>query len=183
MNKTKRNQKIKIDKLETTLGKLEQLKEKPQSEFNLRQSIYYLKDELKSALKKGYSYQDLSDILAEQEILVSAATLRQHLNDIDNQSVSQRKKKKSTSKITSSSITTNNSQESARDSSNRITNQSNKVGSKNSSNSTPKAEVKSSDRIEKKPAKSKSAQDKNVEDKPTVLSGSHKDLSKEFNQY
>ena len=62
-NKTKRYQKIKIEKLETAFSKLEQLESKPQSEFNLRESIYYLRNQLKSALKKGYSYEDLSDII------------------------------------------------------------------------------------------------------------------------
>ena len=183
MIETKRYQKIQIDQLETALSKLEELEEKPQSEFNLRESIYYLRDNLKSALKKGYSYQDLSNILAEQEILVSAATLKQHLSDIEHQSASSRKKNKPASKIVSPSIAINNSQESAKDSSNRATNQSHKVGSKNSSNSTAKAEVKSSSRIEKKPAKNSSALDKNVDERSAVLSGSHKDLSHEFNQY
>ena len=183
MIETKRYQKIQIDKLETTISKLEKLEDKPQSEFNLRESIYYLRDNLKSALKKGYSYQDLSNILAEQEILVSAATLKQHLNDIEQKSASPRKKNKSTSKIASPSFASDNSQESAQDSSNQATNQSHKVGSENSSNSTAKAEVKSSNRIEKKPAKNSSALDKNVDERPAVLSGSHKDLSHEFNQY
>ena len=115
--------------------------------------------------------------------MVSAATLRQHLNDIDNKSASQRKKNKPAPKIVSPRGATDNCQESAKDSFNRTTNQSNKVGSKNSSNSPPKAEVKSSNRTEKKPALSKSAPDKNVEEQPAVLSGSHKDLSNEFNQY
>ncbi|MGK7952892.1 MAG: hypothetical protein AB4368_29910, partial [Xenococcaceae cyanobacterium] len=83
MVKTKPNQKIHVDKLQTTLAKLGQLKEKPKSELNLRESIYYLRDKLKSALKKGYSYQDLSEILAEQEILISAATLKQYLTEIN----------------------------------------------------------------------------------------------------
>ena len=41
MVKTKPNQKIHVDKLQTTLEKLGQLKEKPKSELNLRESIYY----------------------------------------------------------------------------------------------------------------------------------------------
>ena len=183
MIKTKRYQKIQIDQLKTALSKLEELEAKPQSEFNLLESIYYLRDNLKSALKKGYSYQDLSNILAEQEILVSAATLKQHLSDIEHKSASSRKKNKPASKIVSPNIAINNSQESAQDSDNRATNQSHKVGSANSSNSTAKAEVKSSSRIENKPALRKSALDKNVDERPAVLSGSHKDLSHEFNQY
>ncbi|VEP12906.1 conserved hypothetical protein [Hyella patelloides LEGE 07179] len=92
MVKTKPNQKIHVDKLKTTLDKLGQLKEKPKSELTLRESIYFLRDKLKSALKKGYSYQDLSSILEEQEILISASTLKQYLMDINKESESRRKK-------------------------------------------------------------------------------------------
>ncbi len=95
MVKTKANQKIHIDKLKTTLDKLGQLKEKPKEELTLRESIYFLRDKLKSALKKGYSYQDLSEILEEQEILVSASTLKQYLIEINKESASRRKRSKS----------------------------------------------------------------------------------------
>ena len=101
--KTKQNQKIHVDKLQTTLTKLGQLKEKPKSELNLRESIYFLRDKLKSALKKGYSYQDLSEILAEQDILISATTLKQYLAEINKQSAARKKriKSKQSQKVTS----------------------------------------------------------------------------------
>ena len=95
MVKTKPNQKIHVDKLQTTLDKLGQLKEKPKEELTLRDSIDFLRDKLKSALKKGYSYQDLSEILAEQEIKISAATLKQYLTEINKQSASRKKRSKS----------------------------------------------------------------------------------------
>ena len=91
MVKTKPNQKINVDKLQTTLDKLCQLKEKPKEELSLRESIYCLRDKLKSALRKGYSHQDLSEILAEKEILISAATLKQYLTEINKQSASRKK--------------------------------------------------------------------------------------------
>lgn len=77
----KPNQKISFEKLEATLVKLEQLEEKEKEALTLRESIYFLRDKLTSALKKGYSYQDLSDLLEEQGILVSAATLKQYLTE------------------------------------------------------------------------------------------------------
>ncbi len=105
MVKTKANQKIHIDKLKTTLDKLGQLKEKPKEELTLRESIYFLRDKLKSALKKGYSYQDLSEILEEQGILISASTLKQYLTDINKESASRRKRSKSgQTKISKSSL-------------------------------------------------------------------------------
>ena len=81
MGSAKPNQKIHVDKLETTLNFLDQLDKKEQEELTLRESIYYLRDKLKSALKKGYSYQDLSELLEQQQILVSAATLKQYLTE------------------------------------------------------------------------------------------------------
>lgn len=95
MVKTKANQKINIDKLQITFDKLEQLKEKPKSELTLRESIYFLRDKLHSALKKGYSYEDLSEILEEQDILISASTLKQYLTEISKESASRKKRSKS----------------------------------------------------------------------------------------
>ena len=99
MVKTKANQKIHIDKLKTTLDKLGQLKEKPKEELTLRESIYFLRDKLKSALKKGYSYQDLSGILEEQGILISASTLKQYLTDITKESASRKEKEVSQEEV------------------------------------------------------------------------------------
>ena len=95
MAKTKPNQKIHVDKLQTTLDKLGQLETKPKQELTLRESIYFLRDKLKKALKKGYSYQDLSEILEEQEILISASTLKNYLMEINKESSSRKKRSKS----------------------------------------------------------------------------------------
>ena len=55
----------------------------PKEELSLRESIYLLRDKLRNALKKGYIYQDLSELLEEKEILISAATLKQYLTAIE----------------------------------------------------------------------------------------------------
>ena len=81
MTSTKRNQKISLETLETTLETLDNLSEKKQKEMTLRQSVHFLRDKLQKALKKGYTYQDLSEILEQQEILISAATLKQYLTE------------------------------------------------------------------------------------------------------
>ncbi len=81
MTSTKRNQKISLETLETTLETLDNLSEKKQKEMTLRQSVHFLRDKLQKALKKGYTYQDLSEILQQQEILISAATLKQYLTE------------------------------------------------------------------------------------------------------
>lgn len=87
MASAKPNQKIHIDKLQATLEKLEQLEQKQQEELTLRESIYLLRDKLRAALKKGYSYQDLSEILEQQGILVSAATLKQYLTESSKEAI------------------------------------------------------------------------------------------------
>lgn len=81
MATAKPNQKIDIDKLQVTLGELEKLEPKPKSSLTMRESIYFLREQLKSALKKGYSYQDLSELLEQQQIVISAATLKQYLTE------------------------------------------------------------------------------------------------------
>ncbi|HCF28656.1 MAG TPA: hypothetical protein DEV81_15965 [Cyanobacteria bacterium UBA11049] len=81
MATAKPNQKIHVDKLQATLSKLEQLDVKQKEELTLRESIYLLRDKLRAALNKGYSYEDLSEILEGQGILVSAATLKQYLTE------------------------------------------------------------------------------------------------------
>ena len=83
MANAKPGQKISIEKLQTTLVELERLAEKPKEELTLRESIYFLRDKLRNALKKGYSYQDLSYLLEQQEIRISAATLKQYLTEIE----------------------------------------------------------------------------------------------------
>lgn len=83
MASAKPGQKIPLDKLQATLGELERLSEKPKEELSLRESIYFLREKLRLALKKGYSYQDLSELLEQQEILISAATLKQYLTEIE----------------------------------------------------------------------------------------------------
>jgi len=83
MASTKVNQKIPIDTVQVTLDKLDKLESKPKDELTLRESITLLSDKLHSALKKGYSYQDLAEILETQKILISATTLKQYLSEID----------------------------------------------------------------------------------------------------
>lgn len=95
MASSKTVQKIHIDKLQATLDKLEQLEQKPKEELSVRESIYFLRDKLRSAMKKGYSYQDLSEILAAQEILISAATLKQYLTESSKEAIKSRRSVKS----------------------------------------------------------------------------------------
>ncbi len=197
MVKTKPNQKIHVDKLQTTLAKLGQLKEKPKSELNLRESIYYLREKLKSALKKGYSYQDLSEILAEQEILISAATLKQYLTEINKQSaarkkrISSRQSQKSTSSSDESSSSkssedlTKSNDESNQDSLQAEPDNLKQVESTSHTDSQSDVETsKSNNQKESSTNQTKTkGSSKSIKTKPQALSGSNVDLSSEFNQY
>lgn len=83
MVRTTPGQKIPLDKLQATLSTLEKLEQKAKDELSLRESIAFLSEKLQSALKKGYSYQDLVEILVQQEIKISAATLKQYLTELE----------------------------------------------------------------------------------------------------
>ncbi len=173
MTKSRRNQRIKIDKLKATSNKLENLKQKPKQELNLRESILYLKDKIKAALKKGYSYQDLAEILVEQDIVVSAATLKKYLTESNTQS---KKRSKQSSPLPQ--------QKSTQDLDNTKNKREAKVEPKNNSGSPSKSRAKQlSEGDSNKTTKSTSTSGKTNKDKLVVLSGLKDDLSNEFNQY
>jgi hypothetical protein len=145
---------------------LEQLSTKPKSELTLRESILFLKDKLTAALKKGYNYQDLSEILSEQDILVSAATLKLYLTDISKKSSSRKRKDKS------SSIKTV------------------KVSQKTSTSVTDPQEDENSsfedvqtNRIGKEKLAGNNQTKKATKSKPKVLSSFDDDLESEFNSF
>ena len=128
---------------------------------------------IKAALKKGYSYQDLAEILVEQDIVISAATLQKYLTESNNQS---KKRSKQSSP--------HRQQKSTQDLSNTRNEREAKVESRNNSASTSKSREKQlSKHSSNKTTKSTSASNKNNKDKLVVLSGSKEDLSNEFNQY
>jgi hypothetical protein len=182
MVRTKPGQKIHVDTLNTALSKLEQLETKPKSELNLRESIFFLKDKLNSALKKGYSYQDLSEILSEQQILISAATLKQYLTDMSKKnSSSRRKREQSVSSRSSSSGNESSSSSNANldaQTSTNVTNSKEELAPSNSQSVINSLEgSNSSDSKGSKSIKTKA----NTKVQPKVFSGFDDDLSGDFN--
>jgi hypothetical protein len=190
MVKTKPGQKINVTQLQTTFDKLERLETKPKSELTLRESILFLKDKLTAALKKGYSYQDLSEILSEQEILISAATLKLYLTDISKKSSSRKSRGRSSSSTSSQRSTIVNSSKEvlaaakSTTGTNRmkpveVSEQAVKKDSTSSDNSssllTNQETIADSQSIDNKPSKTKS--------KSKVLSDFDDDLSSEFNSF
>jgi hypothetical protein len=174
MVRTKSGQKIHVDTLQTALNKLEQLETKPKSELNLRESIFFLKDKLNSALKKGYSYQDLSEVLSEQQILISAATLKQYLTDMSKKNSSSRRKRDQSGNQSSSS---SNAKLDAQTSINVTDSQSELAHSNSQSEINSLEGSNSSDSKGLTSIKTKAKT--NV--KPKVFSGFDDDLSGDFN--
>ena len=58
---------------------LQDLPEKPKDLFSLRDAVAQLQDVIKDALSKGYSYEDVAALLAEQTIVISPATLKRYV--------------------------------------------------------------------------------------------------------
>ena len=95
MVRTSPRQKSPIDKLQVTLASLEKLEEKDKEELSLPESVYFfMRVQLESALKKGYSYQNLSENLKTQKIKVSAATFKQYLTEIEEEKRSDKREVK-----------------------------------------------------------------------------------------
>lgn len=188
MASAKSNQKIHVDKLQVALEKLSQLEEKPKEELTLRESVYFLRDKLKSALKKGYSYQDLSEILQEQKILISAATLKQYLTESNKEAasrkrVSKSKQKKKTS-LSSSESMAKSKQESNQNLEESELEKTQQLNQTTNHKSTPSSEVNLSEESgAEKITETQRGTKKTIKAKPKELSSSKQDLSSEFNQY
>ena len=58
---------------------LQDLPEKPKENLSLREAVGQLRDQIQAALAKGYSYDDLSKMLTEKGIEISATTLKSYV--------------------------------------------------------------------------------------------------------
>jgi len=67
------------DVIESAGSFLATLPEKPKEELSLRESMGHLRESVQAALAKGYSYQDLADLLGKQGINISATTLKNYV--------------------------------------------------------------------------------------------------------
>lgn len=198
MASSKTVQKVHIDKLQSTLVKLGQLEEKPKEELSVRESIYFLRDKLRSAMKKGYSYQDLSEILAEQEILISAATLKQYLTESSKETTksrgsaklgqAKRVQKKEAEEIVIEEIESKNAENESKQKGEREksepekSQEKNKVGDEGESLNESEVNL-SEENIESKVGESQQDTRKTGKAKPRKIASSSTDLSSEFNQY
>jgi hypothetical protein len=187
MTKTKRNQKIYIDTVKTTIAQLKQLEVKPKLELTLRETIAEMETDLKNAIKKGYTYKELSELLAEQKIMISAGTLKQYMSEL-NKSFSSRQKKKSTHK--KSNVSQTNLKLVSKDNNNNLA----KEGlSKSKSNNEAKLKEKAisilnaekkinSDNKDKESVKDKKTLAEKLQD-PSYFDKEEDDLRQHFNQF
>jgi hypothetical protein len=196
MASSKTVQRVRIDKLQATLVKLEQLEEKPKEELSVRESIYFLRDKLRSAMKKGYSYQDLSEILAAQEILISAATLKQYLTESSKEATKSRRSAKSgqvkqvqqkeaeitVTEKTESKKAENEEKHKVEKSELEESQKKNQAGDKRESSNESEVKLFEEDR-EQKAEESQQDTKKTGRAKPKKQGSSSTDLSSEFNQY
>ncbi len=58
---------------------LDELPAKPKEQLSLREAVGQLQDQIQEALTKGYSYQDVADMLEKQGIMISASTLKNYV--------------------------------------------------------------------------------------------------------
>ena len=197
MVKAKPNQKIHVDKLSSALDKLDQLESKPKEELTLRESIYFLRGKLNGALKKGYNYEDLSEILAEQEIIVSAATLKLYLTEGSKSKKSSARKKKSkpssstvvsskSSPVLSTNVTDSKEELETGNSDPEINRMKEQRNSERAvyldSTTGTKSSTANSKKTKAQPS-SQSSGNKSSSTKTNVLSGRSDDLSSEFNSF
>jgi hypothetical protein len=71
--------KVKTMMLDQAASLLGELPEKPEATVSLRQAIEALQGDLRNALDKGYSYEELTDVLRTHSIDISASTLKRYL--------------------------------------------------------------------------------------------------------
>lgn len=70
-------QKQAIDQVNASL---QELPEKPKDNLSLREAVNQLQDEIRAALAKGYSYEDLASMFSEKGIDISALTLKRYVS-------------------------------------------------------------------------------------------------------
>lgn len=70
-------QKQAIDQVNASL---QELPEKPKDNLSLREAVNQLQDEIRAALAKGYSYEDLAAMFSEKGIDISALTLKRYVS-------------------------------------------------------------------------------------------------------
>ncbi len=70
---------VKQSSIGNTSAFLESLPEKPKEDLSLREAIDQLREPLRAALSRGYTYLELAEMLTEKGIKISAFTLKNYV--------------------------------------------------------------------------------------------------------
>ena len=99
---------IKPEAVSTTIAFLEGLPEKEKEDLSLREAIGQMQETIKTALARGYSYEDVAKMLSEKGIKISALTLKNYAPSGRRQSSKTKSKRgrKSVAEIAASNGTT-----------------------------------------------------------------------------
>lgn len=73
-------QKVSKAKVKAAISSLKKLPAKEKQFFGLREAIYEMRKELEALLKRGYTYEEVANILSDHEIKIKGVTLKQYLN-------------------------------------------------------------------------------------------------------
>jgi len=87
--------------IEEASAALKELPEKPKVHWSLREAIYQLQGTINTALERGYSYQEVANMLGEQGIRISPASLRSYLaaSNRDSETTTPKRRRSSTKTI------------------------------------------------------------------------------------
>ena len=81
------------------------LPEKPKEIWSLREAINALKDQITSALDRGYGYPEISKMLTAQGVEISASTLKYYLSSVRREDGTKAKRRKTSGKVTEKTLT------------------------------------------------------------------------------
>ncbi|MDX2244387.1 MAG: hypothetical protein NW224_27245 [Leptolyngbyaceae cyanobacterium bins.302] len=70
---------VKQASIKDTNAFLQSLPEKPKEDLSLREAVEQMRDSVRGALAKGYTYQELAAMLTEKGIRISAFTLKNYV--------------------------------------------------------------------------------------------------------
>lgn len=91
---------VKQASIEGTSAFLESLPDKPKEDLSLREAIDQMRDSVRSALSKGYTYQELAAMLTEKGIKISAFTLKNYVPSGRRRSAKEQAPEKTTTRRT-----------------------------------------------------------------------------------
>jgi len=77
--KRSRSTAVSFNHVEQASSFLADLPSRPKTDLSLREAMHLIQDSIRAALAKGYSYQELSEILGKHGIPISAFTLKNYV--------------------------------------------------------------------------------------------------------